>query len=246
MRMIFGFIHLSCIIISGFLIVSIPFVGIFKVFSFLPGWVYTVLFLGVVIPFIAEDGKQQSNHEGSKDLNVRDKSPHFSHQKIDSLEAIRTDQSGELLRIYPQLIAVDNDAKLVGEFFEKGKKLGYIKLCQERWVTYLDDREEIIEVRRVNLSCEFELLQELIKNQNLKIGSLVSGRINRKDSLIRYRKDQMPIVHLVDGYFLTFDFEGRNFPVYSKYVFEKDLSKEDERMTYEKAKLQIQYVNLSS
>jgi hypothetical protein len=55
MRTIFGLISLLCIIISGLLIINIPFLGLFKVFSLFPDWVYIVLFLGIVIPYLSKE-----------------------------------------------------------------------------------------------------------------------------------------------------------------------------------------------
>jgi hypothetical protein len=162
MRTIFSLISLLCIIISGLLIISIPFVGLFKVFSLFPEWVYVILFLGVVIPYLAkEDAKAEALKKQLQERNnavvnpieiakvnakpnepeVVSKSEIFPQPPTRSdarvvhltIQPVKgTDMISEILCTNPFIVAADDNGSLIGEYEERGINKVYIKLCQQK------------------------------------------------------------------------------------------------------------------
>lgn len=257
MRSFFILLSILCHVIGGLLVISIPLIGVLKVFSLFPEWVYIILFLGVIIPYIINEDKKneainKQQQERKESAIVTEKKEELQlaskdDDKIENLNIQRLNDSGtisEILRLNPFIVASDNNIGLIKEVTINGTQKGIIKLCQQKMkYNIADGSKQIIETRFAFLMGDLEKVHEIINKHDLKIGSQISGKIILVESLAPSWKGHKSKIDIKTGKPIGFTFpenqypfRDRLYPVYEKYIFVDDTSTCDYVMNYSRAK----------
>lgn len=243
MRSILSVVSLLCIIIGGFLVISIPFVGIFKVFSLFPSWFYIVVFLGIVIPYIVKetinDNSFRNTEQPKRVISIDILQPPTNADTIQykNIEVITgLDSVAAITGLYPHVTSADDRGAIIGVMEDTQGKEGFIKLSQQiKKVDLSSGKVQILDSRTAYLTGSIGELNEFIEKHGLQIGSQIKGKIVLVESLIPSWKGHRAKLGRNDntvGYTLN----GRFYPVFTKYIFVQDVNACDDVMNEMKAK----------
>jgi hypothetical protein len=243
MRSILTVVSFLCIIIGGFLVISIPFVGIFKVFSLFPSWFYIVVFLGIVIPYMLKEAVNDNSHQNTEQqkqvtLNNTSQPPTkadtIQYKNIEVVTAL--DSVAAITCLYPHVTSADDAGAIIGVMENTQGKEGFIKLSQQRKKVELSSgKVQILDSRTAYLTGSIEELNEFIEKYGLQIGSQIKGKIILVESLIPSWKGHRAKIGR-NGNTVGYSLNGRFYSVYVKYIFVQDANACDDVMNYMKAK----------
>jgi hypothetical protein len=241
MRSILSVVSFLCVIIGGFLIISIPFVGLFKVGELFPAWFYIVVFLGIVIPYMLKedvnDNSQQNAEQpkimaSSSNLQQPTKADNIQYKNIEGV--IDLDSISAIMSLYPYITPADDKGSIIG--LVENTQGGFIRLCQQKKrFDPPSGKVEILYSRIAYLTGSLEDLNGLIERHRLQIGSQLKGKIILVESLMPSWKGHGAKVD-DRGNTVGYRFNDRFYPVYAKYVFVDDINASDNVMNFYKAK----------
>lgn len=250
MRTLIGFISIFCIAISALLIISIPFLGLFRVFSLFPEWFYTFLFLGILVPYMideenqmAKENKQQKKNDESIVVTKKEsilQLPSKLDTKIENLTIQLIKDTGsidEKYGAYPFLIAADDIGNVVGVYKEDEEAKAFMKLCHRiKQYNVYKRTFEILDTRYAYITGADKELYEVISKNNLEIGSQIRGKIILIESLFNSWKGHKPKIDFKTGKTVGYTFENTFYPVFVRYMFTDDFKNFDRKLNRDLAR----------
>lgn len=239
---IFG---IACIIIVLLFLVGGFARGFFSVFTLLPGWVWTVIFIGCVGLYILWDEKntkesKQAHAEQIEQLKEKRKKSEAASVlrrkqiNIDHSNDVVYKSSVKIVSVNGSLITPTLNPDQTVKKDDAGNLLGTVKLVQI--YKYNDERSIVNEERTSFIEGSIDALNNILQQNNLIDCSKIPGNIIRIEGINPMWEGHTPDRNKLTGEIVTVTVNGIQYPIYSKTLFTEDTNSSDRLISMQEIK----------